>query len=57
MSTGTNSPAVFECCSHCGRRFEQDVRYPVTVEEDDDGTLSIHSFCDDDCQDAWNAER
>lgn len=54
MSAGSTDGTMFERCAHCGRRFERDVRYPATVEEGDDGTLQVLSFCDEDCQAAWS---
>lgn len=47
---------VFDRCAYCHAGFERDVRYPVTVREDDEGDLEIYSFCDSTCQDAWAGE-
>lgn len=53
MSAESVDGTMFERCAHCRRRFEPDVRYPVTVTEADDGTFQIRSFCDEDCQATW----
>lgn len=44
----------FDGCAHCGARFEPGVRYPATTRRGDDGTVSIYSFCDDECRAAWS---
>lgn len=56
MSAEHSATELFESCSYCHGWFKRGVRYPVTVREGDDGDLQIHSFCDSNCQDAWEAE-
>lgn len=46
----------FDACAHCGTRFELGVTYPVERREEPDGEFQLYSFCNDECQDAWNAE-
>ncbi len=46
----------FERCSHCGKRFESDVSYPVEQTRDEDGNLQFHSFCSEECREAWAAD-
>lgn len=51
QDTATEDP--FERCAHCGAVFEPGVRYPVTTRRDGDG-LEVYSFCDCECQAAWD---
>lgn len=56
MSVERSATEPFESCSYCNGWFKRGVRYPVTVREGDGRELQIHSFCDSNCQDAWEAE-
>lgn len=56
-SSGGSAIELFESCAYCDAWLERDVQHPVTVQEDDDGALGIYSFCDHDCQEAWERER
>lgn len=40
---------VFTSCETCDTPFEQDERYPVRADTDEDGDLQLYSFCDEDC--------
>lgn len=42
-----------EGCAHCGSTFEQGEWYPVAEETDRAGQPTLHSFCDEQCKDAW----
>lgn len=48
-------PEFFDVCDECGRPFEPDTTYPVVTAADDE-TMQIHSFCDDECLTAWQAD-
>lgn len=50
MAEGETHP--FEACAHCGNRFELGVDYPVTSRRES-GDLVFYSFCDEECQRAW----
>lgn len=45
--------AEFEYCARCGARLPNGEWCPIVTERDSDGTLYVHSFCDDACRDAW----
>lgn len=51
----TMDSGPFGSCANCGKQFEPNVTYPVETREAADGTLQLYSFCDDDCQRAWQA--
>lgn len=51
-STASNDLA-FTSCATCGTPFEQDERYPVRTDTDDDGNVQVNSFCDEDCLEEW----
>lgn len=46
----------FEYCAHCGAKLPNDVWCPISTERDASGTLSIRSFCDEACEDAWTGD-
>lgn len=48
--------APFEHCAYCGEPFDPGVSYPASSHRGDDGELRLHSFCDDICEAAWEAE-
>lgn len=47
---------TFETCDYCGGSFEYDVSYPVVTCRDESGDVELYSFCDEECQQAWEAE-
>jgi hypothetical protein len=53
MSDLQSSTHPFEACAECGVPFKPEQSYPAAAERDDDGSLQVHSFCDDDCLAAW----
>lgn len=46
----------FDECTYCESALPTDEWCPVLTSEED-GRLVVHSFCDDDCKDAWLAEQ
>lgn len=46
----------FEACANCGTSFEIGIHYPALTRQEPDGSLGLYSFCDRDCQAAWEAE-
>ncbi|GAD52962.1 hypothetical protein MBEHAL_1722 [Halarchaeum acidiphilum MH1-52-1] len=48
------SAVQFDECAHCGRELESGTWQPVRTVEGDDGVLSFHAFCDDECRDAYD---
>lgn len=48
--------ARFGRCAHCGEPLELGEKYPVTTTRED-GEFELYSFCSEDCQAAWEAER
>lgn len=48
---------LFDACAYCGTPFEVGVRYPVSVCEDEDGSIEIFSFCDETCQQSWDTDQ
>jgi hypothetical protein len=55
MATTPAAP-VFEACAQCGESFARGVRYPVVVLHDPSGDVRLHTFCDERCRQAWEAE-
>jgi hypothetical protein len=51
MSDGTSS--FPEACDHCGTALEAEVRYPTTTVSEDDGDVSIFTFCGEECKEDW----
>lgn len=47
-------PEFFDACDHCGEPFERDTTYPVLTTADDEGSMELYSFCDDECLSAWH---
>lgn len=43
-------------CAYCGAVIDTSDWYPVTKEQDSDGSLQFYSFCSERCQDAWLTE-
>lgn len=56
MSSGETAQDVFDACAHCGAPFEREIRYPAQLTEGPDGESRLYSFCDAECQRAWNEE-
>lgn len=44
-----------EHCANCGSVLPTDEWCPVVTCEEE-GSMVIHSFCDDDCKEAWVEE-
>lgn len=44
-------------CKHCGTAIDTSDWYPVTTDRASDGTLQLHSFCSEACQEEWLTER
>lgn len=40
-------------CDNCESPFTRGEWHPVVTENSEDGGLVFHSFCDDDCKNAW----
>jgi len=40
-------------CDYCGTPFEEDVRYPTTTVDGENGDLCIYTFCDGECKGDW----
>ncbi|WP_372910778.1 hypothetical protein [Salinigranum sp.] len=55
MSDGTAS--FPEACDHCGTALEEEVRYPTATVSEDDGDVSIFTFCDEACKEGWLDDR
>lgn len=55
-NAGDSTRMEFIACDYCDAPFEVDTRYPVTVREDADGNVQLYSFCDEECQKAWETE-
>ena len=47
-------PEFFDTCDFCDEPFEQDTTYPVLTTADDEGSMELYSFCDDECLSAWH---
>ena len=45
----------FEACAHCQTPFQQGVSYPVVTRQEE-GEVTLYSFCDEECQAAWVAD-
>ena len=43
-------------CEQCGTTIDTSDWYPVTKERNPDGSLQLHEFCCEDCQDEWVEE-
>ncbi|MFW6385182.1 MAG: DUF7576 family protein, partial [Halodesulfurarchaeum sp.] len=43
----------FERCAHCDSPLGVNVFHPVFTERDEDGTVHLHSFCDETCMEIW----
>lgn len=43
----------FRTCAYCGDPLAAGVKYPVHTEMDEDGTLHLYSFCDEECKADW----
>lgn len=56
MGSTTPDQRRFVACDQCGTPFEHDVSYSVDTRVDSEGTLRLYSFCDEACQEAWDAE-
>lgn len=56
MTDSGSDQLEFVACDHCRSSFDIDVRYPVSAHEGPDGDLELYSFCDEDCQQAWEFE-
>lgn len=41
-------------CEYCGATLELTEWCPVVSTTDAEGTLQFHTFCDEDCMDAWD---
>lgn len=52
-STAAGEKFTFDACATCGAPFEQDERYPVRTDTDEDGRVQVYSFCDEDCLEEW----
>lgn len=44
-------------CRHCGSAVKTDEWYPVASRTAPDGSVEIHPFCGDGCQEAWADRR
>jgi len=40
-------------CPRCGKRLPTEEWCPIVSRSDSDGTLHVHTFCDDACKNAW----
>lgn len=54
MTDGADGP--FDRCTHCGEPLELGEKYPVTTTREE-GEFELYSFCSEDCQAAWTADR
>lgn len=46
-------PGFFDACEACGEPFERNTTYPVLTTEDGEGTMEVHSFCNQACLSTW----
>lgn len=44
-------------CDYCGAHLEAGIRYPTLTVDGEDESLSIFTFCDEECKRAWGNER
>jgi hypothetical protein len=40
-------------CPRCGEGLPTEEWCPIVSRSDSDGTLHVHTFCDDACKNAW----
>jgi hypothetical protein len=46
--------SVTPVCSHCDTPIDTTTWYPIATEAREDGSVVLHSFCDEACQAAWS---
>lgn len=51
---GADTP---QTCATCGSQIDIDDWHPMVTEWDDDGTLRVYAFCDQDCKEDWAEDR
>lgn len=47
---------AFERCASCGATLPIDEWCPTMTETDDEGSLVVRTFCDEDCKDEWTGD-
>ncbi|GKZ13943.1 MULTISPECIES: DUF7576 family protein [Haladaptatus] len=52
----TITRSVTPVCSHCDRPIDTTAWYPIVTETKEDGSVVLHSFCDETCQAAWSRQ-
>ncbi|WP_458209794.1 DUF7576 family protein [Haladaptatus sp. NG-SE-30] len=43
-------------CDHCGTSIDTSDWHPITKDREADGSIQIHHFCSEDCENAWQDE-
>jgi hypothetical protein len=50
----TITRSVTPVCSYCDTPIDTIGWYPIVTETKEDGSVALHSFCDEACQTAWS---
>lgn len=54
--SGEESPFPSEC-DYCGTSLKEEVRYPTTTIDMEDGDIEIFTFCSEECKEQWLTEQ
>lgn len=52
--TGATIKPGTPVCSHCGTPIDTTEWYPIVTETTGTDSVILHSFCDEECQNAWD---
>ena len=42
-----------EECDYCGTSLTEEIQYPTTTEDGENGGLEIFTFCSEECKEKW----